>query len=238
MPVPPQYPPVQPSRGRARSVPTDSRTPGRPRSAAVLATVVIAVALLFTGGVIDLPPGTAQPAAAAPHQAPGAPGGPAYQWPLDGSPSVVRRFEPPPQPWLPGHRGVDLAAAPGAVVRAAGAGVVHFAGLVAGRGVVSVDHPDGLRTTYEPLVPIVHTGESVRAGDPLGTLATGHDGCPVAACLHWGLRRGELYLDPLSLFGVARGRLLPLDGGRPTSGPDVGQPGGPGGGSAGAQQGR
>ena len=45
---------------------------------------------------------------------------------------VVRRFSPPPHPWLPGHRGVDLAGRPGAVVRAAGAGTVVFAGTVAG----------------------------------------------------------------------------------------------------------
>ena len=135
-----------------------------------------------------------------------------FRWPLDGSPAVVRRFEPPPEPWLPGHRGVDLAAPPGVPVRAAGAGVVHFAGPVAGRGVVSVDHPGGLRTTYEPVVPSVHSGQSVRAGDVLGVLAAGHAGCPAAACLHWGLRRGDTYLDPLSLLGLARVRLLPLDG--------------------------
>src|SRR5947209_1444726 len=73
-----------------------------------------------------------------------------YRWPLDGRPAVVRAFAPPPRPWLPGHRGVDLGAAPGTIVRAAGAGTVSFAGRVAGRGVVSVAHPGGLRTTYEP----------------------------------------------------------------------------------------
>jgi hypothetical protein len=37
----------------------------------------------------------------------------------------------------------------------------------------------------------------------------GHPGCPAAACLHWGLRRGEVYLDPMLLLGF-RVRLLPL----------------------------
>src|SRR5206468_4509956 len=134
----------------------------------------------------------------------------AYRWPLDGTPAVVRPFVPPPLPWLPGHRGVDLAAVAGATVRAAGAGVVHFAGPVAGRGVVSVDHAGGLRTTYEPVRPLVRAGQPVRAGDPIGVLMAGHAGCPVAACLHWGLRRDETYLDPLSLLGVGRVRLLPL----------------------------
>jgi murein DD-endopeptidase MepM/ murein hydrolase activator NlpD len=135
---------------------------------------------------------------------------PGYRWPLDGTPEVTRRFDPPPEPWLPGHRGVDLASSPAAVVRAAGPGVVHFSGYLAGRGVVSISHPNGLLTTYEPLTPLVKKGQSVRAGDPIGRLSPGHRGCPVAACLHWGLRHGKTYLDPLSLLGYGRVRLLPL----------------------------
>jgi murein DD-endopeptidase MepM/ murein hydrolase activator NlpD len=142
-----------------------------------------------------------------PARAPAPVGG--YRWPLDGSPAVVRRFDPPPQPWLAGHRGVDLAGTPGAVVRSAGPGTVAFAGAVAGRGVVSVQHPDGLRTTYEPVEASVATGAPVGAGSPVGALVAGHAGCPVAACLHWGLRRGDGYLDPLMLLGSGRVRLLP-----------------------------
>ena len=133
-----------------------------------------------------------------------------YRWPLAGTPHVTRPFQPPPQPWLPGHRGVDLAAMPGAAVLAASAGVVAFAGRVAGVGVVSVDHSDGLRTSYEPVTPLVRAGQRVTGGQRLGLLLPGHPGCPVAACLHWGLRRGSLYLDPLALLGYARVRLLPL----------------------------
>ncbi|MBV1848629.1 M23 family metallopeptidase [Catellatospora tritici] len=132
-----------------------------------------------------------------------------WRWPLDGTPRPVRRFDPPPQPWLPGHRGVDLAAEPGTPVLAAGAGVVRYAGTLAGRGVVSVAHPDGLITTYEPVQASVQPGEQVDAGTVLGALTPGHPGCPVAACLHWGLRRGAAYLDPLAVLGLARVRLLP-----------------------------
>ena len=142
--------------------------------------------------------------------------GAAYGWPLDGNPAVVRPFAPPARPWLPGHRGVDLAGTAGAPVRAAGAGIVAFAGSVAGRPVVSVEHPSGLRTTYEPVVPGVVAGQRVRVGEVLGELAAGHPGCPIAACLHWGLRSGSgsdaVYLDPLSLLGLRRVRLLPLAG--------------------------
>ena len=78
---------------------------------------------------------------------------------------VLRSFDPPDQPWLGGHRGVDLDSPPYTPVRAAGSGTVVFAGRLAGRGVVSVDHPDGLRTTYEPVDAWVSAGEPVGAGD-------------------------------------------------------------------------
>ena len=131
-----------------------------------------------------------------------------YVLPLAGR--VTRRFDPPPAPWLAGHRGVDLAAAPGAVVSAAGSGRVVFSGVVAGRGVVSVAHEGGLRTTYEPVSSFLAVGDLVVAGEPLGSLAPGHPGCPESACLHWGLRRGSVYLDPLLLLGSGRVRLKPL----------------------------
>ena len=152
------------------------------------------------------------PAAAAAPWAPSpAPGPPValWGWPLDGGPAVSRPFEQPPTPYAAGHRGVDLVGAPGRPVLAAGAGVVVFAGMVAGRPVVSVDHADGLRTTYEPVQPVVAAGQPVARGSPLGLLVGGHTGCPVEACLHWGLRRGETYLDPLVLLRPPRVRLLP-----------------------------
>ena len=131
-----------------------------------------------------------------------------FGWPL-ASARVVRRFDPPPRPWLAGHRGVDLAGNPGEVVRSAGAGTVVYAGVIAGRGVVSVDHPGGLRTTYEPITAAVTVGAAVLQGAELGTLDAGHPGCAEPACLHWGLRRGDVYLDPLVLLGMGRVRLLP-----------------------------
>jgi len=144
------------------------------------------------------------PAAAEPTD-PAAP----WTWPLAGRPAVTRPFSLPAGPFGPGHRGVDLAAAPGVAVLAAGDGVVAFAGTVAGRPVVSVDHPGGLRTTYEPVDPSVAAGQPVARGSPIGTLLAGHAGCPAAACLHWGLRRGRTYLDPLGLLRSVRVRLLP-----------------------------
>lgn len=136
---------------------------------------------------------------------------PSFGWPLAGFPGVARRFEPPAHWYGQGHRGVDLVGAPGQEVLAAGDGTVVFAGPVAGRPVISVDHPGGLRTTYEPVRATVTVGQRVRRGTALGTLAAGHPGCPAPACLHWGVRRGTEYLDPLWLLAPGRVRLLPDD---------------------------
>lgn len=135
-----------------------------------------------------------------------------YDWPVDGEGEVLRDFNAPELPWGSGHRGVDLALGPGAPVRAAGNGVVAHAGDVAGRGVVSVDHADGLRTTYEPVSAEVAVGDEVAQGEVLGLLTAG-DHCGEQSCLHWGARHAPRdYVDPLSLLGDLRVRLLPTLG--------------------------
>jgi murein DD-endopeptidase MepM/ murein hydrolase activator NlpD len=139
-------------------------------------------------------------------------------WPVGSRPRVLRGWEPPATAYGPGHRGVDLAAPVGAPVRAVAPGRVAFAGRVAGRGVVSValtgmgDPP--LRTTYEPVTAAVEEGEEVEPGEVIGTVEASGSHC-TAPCVHWGLRRGEGYLNPLSLLPpwlLHRGpsRLLPL----------------------------
>ncbi|MBN1093536.1 M23 family metallopeptidase [Blastococcus sp. TML/M2B] len=172
----------------------------RPVPAAALAALVAALVVAAATPV----------SVAAP---PPAPTAAAWGVPLDGGPVVTRPFDRLANPYGPGHRGVDLAGAPAAPVLAAGEGVVVFAGMVAGRPVVSIDHAGGLRTTYEPVTGSVAAGQRVARGSPVGALVPGHAGCPVEACLHWGLRRGEVYLDPLSLLAPPRVRLLPLRGG-------------------------
>jgi murein DD-endopeptidase MepM/ murein hydrolase activator NlpD len=137
-----------------------------------------------------------------------------WVWPLAGPHAVGRPFAPPASRYGPGHRGADLPGSPGQAVRAAGAGRISYAGLLAGRGVVVVVHGD-LRTTYEPVAALVRVGQQVTAGQLIGRLAEGHAGCP-RACLHWGLLRGDVYLDPVRLVRAGPSRLLPLDTGVPT----------------------
>lgn len=132
--------------------------------------------------------------------APPGPGVPVFYAPPSPALHVVRGFDAPAGPYGPGHRGVDLDVGTDRSVRAAAAGQVIFAGPVAGRGVVVVRHADGIRTEYEPVRPSVVAGASVARGSPIGVVASRHLGCPTADCLHWGARRGEAYLDPLTLL--------------------------------------
>ncbi|GAA0955260.1 M23 family metallopeptidase [Actinocorallia libanotica] len=159
---------------------------------------------------VPAPP--ARPRSAPPPSAlPAAPPLP-WRWPLPPPARVVRLFAPPSAPWLPGHRGVDLAARPGLPVRAPAPGRVAFARDLAGRGVITLTHGP-LRTTYEPVLPAVPSGATVTTGTVIGTVigtvqpAPSH--CHPETCLHWGLRRADAYLDPLSLLAPPKIRLLP-----------------------------
>ena len=163
--------------------------------------------------------------AVAPAEGPGPPAAPAaaqarapaprlrYGWPTGAPAEVVQGFDPPAVVWGSGHRGVDLALAAGSPVLAAGAGTVVFAGAVAGRPVVSIDHADGIRTTYEPVEASVAAGDVVARGQVIGALVAGHRSDGVDA-LHWGARTGpKSYVNPLRLLRPAVIRLKPLEDG-------------------------
>jgi murein DD-endopeptidase MepM/ murein hydrolase activator NlpD len=135
-------------------------------------------------------------------------------WPLSPRPAVVRGFDPPGSPWGAGHRGVDLLGHRGQAVRAARGGRITFAGRLAGRGVVVVDH-GVLRTTYEPVAASVRVGDAVAEGQRIGRLQAGRSHCAPRVCLHWGLLRSRVYLNPLLLVGGGPVRLLPLRGAPP-----------------------
>jgi murein DD-endopeptidase MepM/ murein hydrolase activator NlpD len=145
------------------------------------------------------------------------PAGPAvaatgWEPPLAGEPAVLRDFRAPAQRWSPGHRGVDLAAAPGQVVTAPAAGVVAYAGVVVDRGVLAIAHAGGLRTSYEPVAALVAAGQPVRRGQAVARVTGGPGHCAPAVCLHWGARRDGTYVDPLTLLRPPEPPvLLPLE---------------------------
>lgn len=122
-------------------------------------------------------------------------------WPLAPVPSIARPFDRPEQQWSAGHRGADLVGRPGQPVRSALAGTVSYVGRIAGRGIVTVDH-GRVRTTYQPVAAVVSRGEQVREGQVIGRLLLAGSHCAPVACLHWGLIRGDTYLDPLTLVGA------------------------------------
>lgn len=181
--------------------------PLRPLPPAALLAVVSLLALLALG------PSASTAAAAAGATAATAAGGsrsdPGWTWPVDGAREVVRPFVAPPTPYAAGHRGVDLAApAVGADVVAATGGVVHFAGTVVDRGVVTI-RSGPLLVAVEPVAPSVAAGDRVAAGDVIGTLEAGHCARP---CVHLGVREAGAYVSPLRwLGGLRRAVLLPLE---------------------------
>lgn len=128
-------------------------------------------------------------------------------WPVDGF-RLARPFVAPAHAYGPGHRGIDLEPTGTSAVRAPAAGVVAFSGPVAGRGILTIDHGDGLVTTLEPVASDLRPGDAVARGDPVGSIAVGGHAAP--GSVHFGVRRHGEYINPMLLLGgVPRAILLP-----------------------------
>lgn len=137
----------------------------------------------------------------------------AWSWPLAGKPAVLHGFDLPKQPWLSGHRGVDLAAAQGDAVLAPTSGVVTFSGVVVNRPGLTIAVNNGLRLSFEPVTSSLEVGDAVIRGQKIGTLKgpTHCDGSTTSSCLHWGVRRGDEYINPLQfILDLRPSVLLPL----------------------------
>ena len=153
----------------------------------VLASALLVVLVLSAG-----------PAAADP---------PRWAWPTPAPHALVRQYLAPATPYGPGHRGIDIAT-DSVEVTAPADGVVHFAGVVVDRPVLSVRHLGGLLSSFEPVSTVLVEGDAVERGQVVGTLERGH--CPQQLCLHFGVRLDGEYVNPLLLLGgVPRSVLLP-----------------------------
>jgi hypothetical protein len=179
------------------------------------------LAASFAIGLVGLlaPPVAASPAAPARDER-------AWAWPVDPV-DVLRGFEAPDGPYGPGHRGVDLAVEPEQAVTAPRDGTVTFSGLVAGTPVVVVSHGE-LRSTFQPVLALLPRGTHVEGGDAVGTAVLDVRHCD-QPCVHWGVLRGDDYLDPAALVSPGAARLLPyladgwtdgVTGGRRSGGSD------------------
>ena len=179
----------------------------------------------FTGGTASAAkaPNTVEPAASRLR----------YRSPTAASrPQVIRTFEKPAERWSAGHRGVDLAVPEhDRRVYAPAPGKVVFSGTVVNRKVLVIAHPDGRRSTFEPMDEALPVGTTVAAGEVIGTVATTSGGdsehpyrrCSTP-CLYWGVRQGGArgdgsgkdaeYINPMSLLGSKEPSiLLPVPGG-------------------------
>jgi len=189
---------------RARRTARRPPRPGGRRRGLAAASVLLAAALAALASTAP-----AAQAVEDPPPAPDTAAGAAARWrpPVPGD--VVRAAAIPLSPWGAGHRGVDLAAAVGDAVTAPADGVVRFVGEVAGRGVVVLEHPGGLQSSFEPVTSSAAVGDVARAGAAVGRLAPGPGHCAPRSCLHWGVRLGESYLDPTTLLERPRIVLMP-----------------------------
>lgn len=107
--------------------------------------------------------------------------------------AVAVGFDEPANEYGPGHRGIDYAVEIGTPVRAAGDGVISFAGDVAGLSAVTIDHGSGIESTYSGLSRIhVSVGDRVREGRFIGLSGTMHG----RAALHFGVKVESDYVDP------------------------------------------
>jgi len=117
---------------------------------------------------------------------------------------VLKDFSSPNGDYSAGHRGVDFESFDGEEILAPSAGVVRFAGLVAGRSLLSIDLADGVVAEVEPVCPSVVEGEAVVAGQIVGVVCVGAENHCEVVCLHLSARRfsieytrGFIYLNPL-----------------------------------------
>lgn len=143
----------------------------------------------------------------------------AWTWPTDGA--VLQSFVfDGAHPYAAGeHRGIDVAGAPGADVRAPSAGTVTFAGSVPGSGeAVTILTGDGYAVTLTHLAALaVARGASIAEGAVVGRLAD-----EPGAFVHLGVRFAEQqqgYVDPASLLPSRRAAQPPAVSPQPPAAP-------------------
>ena len=122
-----------------------------------------------------------------------------WAWPVSGP--VLRDFDPPDDPYGSGHRGIDIATLQQTLVMAPAAGRVTFAGPVGGKLFLTIDHGQGLQSTYSWLDSLlVRKGQDVEPGVPVALTGWGHSGALVPH-LHFAVKLDGAYVDPLAYLG-------------------------------------
>jgi hypothetical protein len=134
-----------------------------------------------------------------------------WVWPVDAPREVTREFRAPATEYSAGHRGIDIAVVEGQDVRSPDSGRVLFAGLVAGRGVITVDHGGGVVSSLEPVRAVVSVGDVVDARQTLGVVDFADvvwSEAHACTCVHLGARYRGFYVSPRVLLERARPSVL------------------------------
>ncbi|MDN3444500.1 M23 family metallopeptidase [Microbacterium sp. APC 3901] len=172
-------------------------------STRIRATVTVLLLIVIA---LTPPLQTSAGASSSPPSAGGA--SPLWRWPIDAPRAVASPYRAPAHAFGAGHRGIDLASAHGVIVRAPADGVIAFRGVVVDRPLITIAHPGGYVSTFEPASSALAPGDTVSAGDEIGTVAAG--GHASLGALHLGVRLDGAYINPMLLFGpVPRAVLLP-----------------------------
>ena len=124
----------------------------------------------------------------------------AWQEPVDTP--IVQPFDAPDSRFGAGHLGVDYRPPADTPVRAAGPGAIVYVGNAGGATHVTIKHVGELRTTYSFLETTAVTKfQVVRAGQVIGTTGGSTFAAHAPGTFHFGVRAGDTYVDPMSLFG-------------------------------------
>lgn len=130
--------------------------------------------------------------------------------PAESATDILHPFEAPAKPWSSAHRGIDLPASNEGEVITPAAGTVKFVGPVADRPVITIEHEDGLLSSFEPVSSELEVGDAVSQGQTIGIIDGQSSHCSTS-CVHWGVRipdawqigstTRDLYIDPAFLLG-------------------------------------
>lgn len=117
---------------------------------------------------------------------------------------LVSEFRAPLTAYGAGHRGLDYNVQNRDVLYSPDDGVIAYSGTVALKPVLVIEHPDGLKSAFEPVCGKVPVGTRVLAGEPVGVVCASihyQSHCAPWLCLHFSARRDGKYLSPRVFIG-------------------------------------
>lgn len=144
---------------------------------------------------------------------------PVINWipPLEPPINLINLYRQPNSDYSAGHRGIDYQVTIGQPVLAPADGQVWFSGKVVNRNLISLMHPDGNLTEFEPVCTDLQKGEPVFLGQEIGQVceadASYRQHCRNATCLHFSIRQLGEYMSPqVFIGGINPSRLLAQNG--------------------------